>query len=63
MGGGTYARRFTRAVSFGAEVLELELPSWGGPMHGPNEVANVELMKTSLKIYILSLLRLQEIDL
>lgn len=63
MGGGTYARRFTRAVSFGAEDLELELPSWGGPMHGPNEVANVELMKTSLKIYILSLLRLQEIDL
>lgn len=63
MGGGTYARQFSRAVSFGPEEPGIELPVWGGPMHGPNEVANIELMKKALKIYIIALLRLNEIEL
>ena len=63
MGGGTYARNFARAVSFGPEEPGLELPEWGGPMHGPNECANEAQLKQALKIYILALLRLQEVDL
>ena len=63
MGGGTYARNFERAVSFGPEENDLVLPEWGGPMHGPNEVANEALLKQALKIYILAILRLQEAEL
>lgn len=62
MGGGTYARNFERAVSFGPEENDLELPAWGGPMHGPNEVASEALLKQALKIYILAILRLNELD-
>ena len=61
MGGGTYARNFERAVSFGPEENSLELPAWGGPMHGPNEVANEALLKQALKIYILAILRLDQL--
>ena len=63
MGGGTYARNFERAVSFGPEEDGLELPVWGGPMHGPNEVANEALLRQALKIYILAILRLQDVEL
>lgn len=63
MGGGTYARNFARAVSFGPEEPGLELPVWGGPMHGPNECASEALLKRALKIYILALLRLQDLNL
>ena len=63
MGGGTYARNFARAVSFGPEEPGLELPEWGGPMHGPNECANESQLKQALKIYILALLCLQDVDL
>ena len=58
MGGGTYARNFARAVSFGPEDEELELPAWAGSMHGPNEAAAVRRLKEALKIYILALVRL-----
>ena len=63
MGGGTYARNFARAVSFGPEEPGLGLPAWGGPMHGPNECANEAQLKQALKIYILALLRLQDVEL
>lgn len=63
MGGGTYARHFARAVSFGPEEPATELPAWGGPMHGPNECASEALLKRALKIYILALLKLQSVDL
>ena len=63
MGGGTYARRFARAVSFGPEVHGFELPEWGGPMHGPNEVASEALLRQALKIYILAILRLNNLSL
>ena len=39
MGGGTYARHFPYAVSFGPEHNDVQLPSFGGPMHGANESA------------------------
>lgn len=63
MGGGTYARNFTSAVSFGPEDNSLELPSWAGTMHGPNEAANEQLLKDALKMYILAILRLNELEL
>ncbi|QWT17207.1 Sapep family Mn(2+)-dependent dipeptidase [Collinsella sp. zg1085] len=62
MGGGTYARNFAQAVSFGPEENNLELPSFGGPMHGPNECASEALLRQALKIYILALLRLDALD-
>lgn len=62
MGGGTYARNFACAVSFGPEDEELELPEWGGAMHGPNEAANEAALREALKIYILALVRLMELD-
>lgn len=63
MGGGTYARNFARAVSFGPEDEELELPAWAGSMHGPNEAASEEALKEALKIYILALVRLMGLEL
>ena len=63
MGGGTYARNFASAVSFGPEDNSLELPAWAGTMHGPNEAANEALLRDALKMYILALLRLNELDL
>lgn len=63
MGGGTYARNFARAVSFGAEEPDTVRPAWGGLMHGPDECASEELLKRALKIYILAILRLQDVDL
>ena len=63
MGGGTYARNFERAVSFGPEGDEGEVPSWAGPMHGANEGANERLLRRALKIYILAIVRLMQLDL
>ena len=63
MGGGTYARNFARAVAVGPEETGLELPAWGGLMHGPNECANEEQLTQALKIYIVAILRLKELEL
>ena len=63
MGGGTYARNFTCAVSFGPEEPMANAPAWVGPMHGPDEGASEAALRRALKIYILALVRLQEIDL
>ena len=62
MGGGTYARHFPYAVSFGPERHDMVLPAFGGPMHGANESAPVASLLEAVKIYILALLRLEEID-
>lgn len=63
MGGGTYARNFACAVSFGPEDNGLELPEWAGSMHGPNEAASEELLRDALKMYIVALVRLNELEL
>ena len=63
MGGGTYARHFPYAVSFGPEHADMQLPDFAGPMHGANEGAEFEKLIEALKIYILALLRLQEVEL
>lgn len=63
MGGGTYARHFPYAVSFGPEHTDVAIPDFAGPMHGANEGAPFDKLIEALKIYILALLRLQDIDL
>lgn len=63
MGGGTYARNFACAVSFGPEDAALEMPDWVGPMHGADEGASEAQLRQALKIYILALLRIMELDL
>ena len=62
MGGGTYARNFKCATSFGPEEADLELPAWAGTMHGPNEAASEELLRRALKMYVIALTRLRELD-
>ena len=62
MGGGTYARHFPYAVSFGPEHVDMEMPEFAGPMHGANEGANFDKLIEALKIYILALLRLEEVE-
>ena len=62
MGGGTYARHFPYAVSFGPEHEDVKLPEFGGPMHGANAAAPIDKLLEAVKIYILALLRLEEID-
>ena len=56
MGGGTYARHFPYAVSFGPEHEDMVLPEFGGPMHGANEAAPIDKLLEALKIYIIALL-------
>jgi succinyl-diaminopimelate desuccinylase len=62
MGGGTYACHFAHAVSFGLEEPDAVAPEWVGTMHGANEGVRIELLFTALKIYILAIARLMELD-
>ena len=63
IGGGTYARHFPLAVSFGPEHQDAQVPAFIGSIHGPNEGAKISELMEALKIYILALIRLQEVDL
>ncbi len=62
IGGGTYARDFPNAVGFGPEYAERKRPPFVGQMHGAEEGASKAELLESLKIYILSLLNLEEIE-
>lgn len=63
IGGGTYARLFPRAFSFGPEHHERPQPDFAGPIHGVDEAANIDWFLEALKIYIAALIELQEIEL
>lgn len=63
MGGGTYARHFKQAVSFGPEKQGSKLPDFVGPVHAADEGANLAEMLEALRIYILALLELQQLEL
>ncbi|MBQ7875050.1 MAG: Sapep family Mn(2+)-dependent dipeptidase [Oscillospiraceae bacterium] len=63
MGGGTYARDFPNAVSFGPEHPERPMPEWVGAVHCVDEGASVEFLLEALKIYIVTLIRLQDVEL
>ena len=62
IGGGTYARHFSNAIAFGPEHPERLYPDFCGPIHGIDEAARLSDFWEALKIYIVSLLRLQNLD-
>ena len=62
IGGGTYARHFANAVSFGPEEPGEVFPDWVGSMHGPEEGVSEELLRRSLKMYIYALEKLMGLD-
>jgi succinyl-diaminopimelate desuccinylase len=62
IGGGTYARHFPNAVSFGPEHPERPAPDFAGPIHGVDEAANIEWLMEALKVYIMALLELEKLD-
>ena len=63
IGGGTYARHFRRACAFGPNLPGEERPSWAGTEHGPDEAISEESLRQALKIYIVAIARLMELDL
>ena len=63
IGGGTYARHFARAASFGPEEPKAPTPTWVGQMHGPDEGANEAQLKLALKIYIYAIAELMKLKL
>lgn len=62
IGGGTYARLFPNAVSFGPEHPERPQPDFAGPIHGADEAASIEYFMEALKVYILTLIELEKIE-
>lgn len=62
IGGGTYARDFPNAVSFGPEHPERPAPAFAGPIHGVDEAASRDFFLEALRVYILALLELEKLD-
>jgi len=64
MGGGTYARHFPYAVSYGIGFPgeNDNKPDFVGSAHGADEGVSIKVLMDSLKIYIIALARLNEID-
>ena len=62
IGGGTYARDFPNAVSFGPEHPERPAPAFAGPIHGVDEAACKEWFLEALKVYILALIELEKLE-
>ncbi|MEG0340281.1 MAG: Sapep family Mn(2+)-dependent dipeptidase, partial [Oscillospiraceae bacterium] len=63
MGGGTYARHFKSAVSFGAEEPNAVYPAFVGSMHGADEGVPIELLLKTLEIYIIAIGKLMDLTL
>ena len=62
IGGGTYAREFPNAVSFGPEHPERPQPAFAGPIHGVDEAACKAWLLEALQVYILTLIELEKLD-
>ena len=62
IGGGTYARSFPNGIAFGPEHPERPMPDFVGPIHGANEGASFKDLLEALKIYIVALLKLEEME-
>ncbi len=68
IGGGTYARAIPRAVSFGVEFPEdsntpSPYPEGHGGAHQPDEAWSMKALNDCLRIYVQTILRLNELDL
>ena len=62
IGGGTYARHFRNAASFGPEEPAMACPEWVGSMHGPDEGASEAQLREALKIYIYAINELMKLE-
>lgn len=62
IGGGTYARKFPKAVAFGPHDLQHADPDWVGSEHGPDEGVSEEVLKRSLVTYIVAIAHLLELE-
>lgn len=62
IGGGTYARNFPYAVSFGPEHKDRPTPDFVGGIHSANEGVAVYDLMEALRIYITALLELQKLE-
>lgn len=62
IGGGTYARHFARACAFGPNDETVVAPEWVGSEHGPDEGVSEEVLRQALRVYIVSLARLMQLD-
>lgn len=62
IGGGTYAREFSSGASFGPNMPWLTHPAWIAGEHSANEGVSEDMLKTALKIYILTIERLMQLD-
>ena len=63
MKGGTYAREFAHAASFGPEKSWEPKPDWVGALHAANEGIREDLLKQALEIYIRAIGNLTQIEL
>lgn len=63
MGGGTYAREFSNAASFGPEKPWVEKPGWVGGMHGPDEAVSEDSLKEAFRVYVLTIAKLMQLEL
>lgn len=63
IGGGTYARNFQNAVSFGPVAPGTEYPPHAACEHAVNEGVSYTTLRNALKIYLLSLVKLMELEL
>ena len=62
MGGGTYARHFPNAASFGSTERRWPKPDWVGHAHSHDEGISEATLKQAMKVYILALARLMRIE-
>lgn len=64
MGGGTYARHFPKAASFGPDdSVHFPKPAWVGSMHGPDEGISEAELKQAMRVYILAIGKLMQTEL
>ena len=62
MKGGTYARMFPHAASFGPDKPGTPKPEWAGSMHGPDEAISEGLLKQAFAIYVHALGNLMAVN-
>ncbi len=62
IGGGTYARHFKNAISFGPEHLDDVYPDFVGAIHGANEGAELKRFADALKVYIVATYKLLKLN-
>jgi len=62
IGGGTYAHHLSNACAFGVFDGRVPLPDWVGMEHGPNEGIAEQDLRQGLKIYIVGIAMLMELD-